>query len=80
MNFVYNGVSQQNHTKGEIMNKTEKLKDQRLQIILTNEEVEKIVALAETNTGENKSLLIRRLINMAFAKPQAFELHPPKKH
>lgn len=61
------------------MGKTDKLKDQRLQIILTREEMEKTLALAETNAGDNKSLLIRKLINAAFDNPQLFGLYPPKK-
>ena len=61
------------------MSNTPPLKDQRLQIILTSEEVDKVIALAETNAGDNKSLMIRKMINAIYENPEDHGFYPPKK-
>lgn len=53
-------------------------KDERVNLVLTPEERFRLEELAEANTGENISLMIRRLINLAWTKPSALELHAPK--
>lgn len=53
-------------------------KDERLQIALTAEEKKELQELADINTGENMSLLLRRLIKLASANPEQFGLFSPK--
>lgn len=53
--------------------------DERFQIAMTPEEKEKLEELAAANTGYNKSLLLRKLIELAWESPKKFDLHPPKK-
>lgn len=53
-------------------------KDQRVQLVMSEQEVERLRALAEANTGENISMMIRRLVNLAYLMPEALSLHAPK--
>lgn len=54
------------------------LKEERFQIVLTEEDKVRLKELAEANTGENKSMLIRKLIAQAWTQPKKFGLYPPK--
>ena len=51
---------------------------ERIQAVMSAEDAEKLVLLTSANTGNNKSLLIRRLIRMAYQQPKRFGLHPPR--
>lgn len=54
------------------------LKEKRLQVALTEEDLKRLQELADENTAENKSYLIRRLIGVAWEKPELFGLNLPK--
>jgi hypothetical protein len=49
-----------------------------MQVGLTHDEMLKIVALAKANTGKNKSMMVRELINLAYLNPSGLGLHPPE--
>lgn len=51
--------------------------EERLQVVLSADDLQKLEQLAEANTGENKSMMVRRLITLAWRKPQTLGLHPP---
>lgn len=53
-------------------------KTERLNLVLTPEEFERLAALADANTGGNKSLLVRTLINLVFMNPGSIGLYAPK--
>lgn len=57
---------------------TEELKTERMNLVLTPEEMDKLQELADANTGKNKSMLVRVLIELAWENPSRFELHLPK--
>lgn len=52
---------------------------ERLNLVLKREEMIKLVALAKTNAGKNKSLMVRELINLAYLNPSGLGLHPPER-
>lgn len=52
--------------------------EERLQVVMSTDDLQKLAELAEANTGENKSMMIRRLIALAWDKHRALGLHPPK--
>lgn len=52
--------------------------DQRLQIVLSKEQLEQLELLVEENTPENKSLFVRRLIDAAWENPKKLGLRVPK--
>jgi hypothetical protein len=54
-------------------------KTERFTMALTEEEMEKLALLADANTGSNKSLMLRRLISLAWLNPSAIDLHLPKR-
>ncbi len=56
----------------------EELKTERLNLILTPEEMNRLQELASKNTGNNKSFMIRLLIDKAWEQPRKFGLHDPK--
>jgi len=51
---------------------------ERVQAVMSAEDLEKLALLTKANTGNNKSLLIRQLIRQAYQQPKRFGLHPPK--
>lgn len=53
-------------------------KEKRLQVALTEEDLSRLQELANENTAENKSYLIRQLIEMAWENPKRFGLRLPK--
>lgn len=53
-------------------------KDQRLNLMLTEEEMNRLEELAATNAGKNKSMMVRELINLGWEKYQRLDLNPPK--
>ena len=53
---------------------------ERTQFNLSPEDNRRIDELAEANAGNNRSLLIRKLVTMAWGNPKLFGLHPPKGH
>lgn len=53
-------------------------KTERLNLVLTPEEFERLASLADANTGGNKSLLVRTLINLVFMNPGAVGLYAPQ--
>lgn len=55
------------------------IKSERVQLILTEEEMRKLEELAATNAGENKSKMIRDLINLAWQHPEGLGLFDPKR-
>mgnify|MGYP006921357032 CR=1 FL=1 len=57
---------------------TEEKKSERLNLILTPEEMTKLQDLADENTGKNKSFMIRLLIERAWEQPRKFGFHDPK--
>jgi hypothetical protein len=52
--------------------------NKRLQIVLSEEQLAQLEILTEENTPENKSLLVRRLIERAWGNPRDFGLRIPK--
>jgi hypothetical protein len=60
-----------------VAKKTETL-EARLQIALTSEEKDRLQELANVNTGENMSLLVRRMLELAWSSPESLGLYPPK--
>jgi predicted DNA-binding protein len=54
------------------------LKTERVNLVLTPEEMERLQELADANTGKNMSMLLRELLNRAWERPKALGLHPPK--
>lgn len=56
----------------------EDLKTERVNLVLTPEEMERLRELADANTGKNMSLLMRELLNRAWEKPKSLGLHAPK--
>ena len=57
---------------------TEELKTERMNLVLTPEEMEKLQELADANTEKNKSMLVRVLIELAWENASRFLLHLPK--
>jgi len=57
---------------------TEELKTQRLNLILSPAEMQRLGELADANTGKNKSMLVRQLLELAWERPEKFQLHVPK--
>lgn len=55
------------------------IKSERVQLILTEEEMRRLEELAAVNAGENKSKMIRDLINLAWQNPTALGLFDPKR-
>lgn len=53
-------------------------KTERLNLVLTPEEMKKLEELAEANAGENKSLMVRKLISLAWLNPTVLDLNIPK--
>jgi hypothetical protein len=53
-------------------------KEARLNLVLTKEEMERLKDLAAANTGNNSSLMVRELINLAWGAYDSLGLHPPK--
>lgn len=51
---------------------------ERVQAVMSAEDFEKLNRLTKANTGNNKSLLIRQLIRLAYQQPKRFGLHPPR--
>ena len=57
---------------------TEELKTERLNLILTPDEMNKLQELADENTGKNKSFMIRLLIERAWEQPKKLGFRVPK--
>jgi hypothetical protein len=55
------------------------IKSERVQLILTEEEMQRLEELAAVNAGENKSKMIRDLINLAWQNPAGLNLFDPKR-
>lgn len=55
------------------------IKSERVQLILTEEEMQRLEELAAVNAGENKSKMIRDLINLAWRNPEGLNLFDPKR-
>lgn len=55
-------------------------KTERVNIVLTPEEMLRLQELANHNTGKNMSLLLRELVNRAWEKPNALGFHAPKEN
>ena len=55
------------------------IKSQRVQLILTEEEMQRLEDLAAVNAGDNKSKMIRDLINLAWHNPEGLNLFDPKR-
>lgn len=55
-----------------------KSKTERVNIVLTPEEMIRLQELASHNTGGNMSLMLRELVNRTWEKPKALEFHTPK--
>lgn len=53
-------------------------KEKRLNLKLTVEEMQRLQELAAANAGHNNSLMVRELINLAWAKHKSLGLHAPK--
>lgn len=56
----------------------ETLKTERVNLVLTPEEMERLRELADLNTGKNMSMMLRELLNRAWERPRALGLHAPK--
>lgn len=57
----------------------DELMTERLNLLLTESEMDQLIELAGENAGGNKSLMVRKLIKLAASKPKALGLYPPKK-
>lgn len=55
------------------------LKNERINLVLTEEEMQRLEELAAVNAGENKSKMIRDLINLAWQNPEGLGLFDPKR-
>lgn len=55
-------------------------KSERINLVLSPEEMQRLEELAAVNAGENKSKMIRDLINLAWKFPDALGLYDPKAH
>lgn len=53
--------------------------DERVQLTISKEQLRRLEILAEENTPENKSLLVRRLIDNAWENPEGANLRIPKR-
>jgi hypothetical protein len=51
---------------------------ERLQVVMSEDELAKLLELAEANAGSNKSLMIRKLINLAWENHATMGLYTPK--
>lgn len=53
-------------------------KSERINLVLSPEEMQRLEELAAANAGENKSKMIRDLINLAWQHPEGLGLYDPK--
>lgn len=55
------------------------MKNERINLVLSEEEMKRLEDLAAVNAGENKSKMIRDLINLAWHNPEGLNLFDPKR-
>jgi hypothetical protein len=76
--YDMSSTQKRHYARMETNDMTEELKTERLNLILTPTEMDKLQELADANTGKNKSLMARMLIELAWDRPKKLGLHLPK--
>jgi hypothetical protein len=54
------------------------LMNERVQAIMSSDDLQRLDLLAQENAGENRSLMLRKLIRLAYENPELLGLHTPK--